>query len=86
MKQWVRKCGGMLFASLLTVLLNGKAYADSEPQPQEAPTKIVEPASGDPAAATRRLSVSDTADANKKESAAEKPDTEKSDIDRAALA
>ena len=44
MKQWVRKCGGVLFASLLTVLLNGKAYADSELQLQEAPTKIVEPA------------------------------------------
>ena len=43
MKAWMNKLGGVLLASLLTVMLNGKAYADLEPAPEELKTEIAEP-------------------------------------------
>ena len=42
MKSWMNKLGGVLLASLLTVMLNGKAYADLE-APEKLKTEIVEP-------------------------------------------
>ena len=44
MKDWVKKAGGVLFAALLTVMLNGKAYAEDEAQPQDVTVEIPEPA------------------------------------------
>ena len=45
MKAWLRSVYGAIFASLLTIALNGNVYADTENQvlPDEAPTQIIEP-------------------------------------------
>ena len=51
MKAWIKKCGGVFFASLLTFMLNGKAYADTETPAAENPTEISEPAAVDTPAA-----------------------------------
>ena len=42
MKAWINKLGGVILASLLTVMLNGKAYADLDSAPEEPRTEIVE--------------------------------------------
>ena len=45
MKAWLRSVYGAIFASLLTIALNGNVYADTEDAvlPDEAPTQIIEP-------------------------------------------
>ena len=45
MKAWLRNIYGAIFASLLTIALNGNVYADTEDQtlPDEPPTQIIEP-------------------------------------------
>ena len=63
MKDWVKKAGGVLFAALLTVMLNGKAYAEDETQPQDVAVEIPEPvpampAPADPVAVVSAMSVS----------------------------
>ena len=50
MKAWMNKLGGVLLASLLTVMLNGKAYAEERPDTPD--TEIIAPAEAAPAAAT----------------------------------
>ena len=44
MKAWMNKLGGVLLASLLTVMLNGKAYANDEVPSEPPATEISEPA------------------------------------------
>jgi hypothetical protein len=45
MKAWLRSVYGAIFASLLTIALNGNVYAETEDPafPDEAPTQIIEP-------------------------------------------
>ena len=59
MKQWVKKMGGLVFASLLTFMLNGKAYADTEAPAADPPAEISEPAAADAPAAVDAPAVVD---------------------------
>ncbi len=48
MKQWLRKVSSLFLASMLTVSLNGKAYAQAEQTAlPETPPEIVDPAASE---------------------------------------
>ena len=40
MKSWIKQCGGVMFASLLTFILSGKAYAAVETSDAEIPAEV----------------------------------------------
>nr|MCR5575862.1 hypothetical protein [Oscillospiraceae bacterium] len=42
MNKWIRKISGVLIASMLSVCLNGKACAETQPAQPEQPPEIIE--------------------------------------------
>ena len=81
MKSWIKKCGGVVFASLLTFMLSGKAYAAAETSDAEIPAEAFEPV----AAAVDGVTASDVPNPTNESSPKNDADGEENANDASAL-
>ena len=71
MKTWINKLGSVLFASLLTLMLNGKAFAETDSVGEEPGVEIIEPAEEAGASTAAAETTAETASEAAPETAAE---------------